>query len=195
MSAAPRDTLGFSLVELLTLLAIIAIVSLMAIPGLGEITKQNRLTAAINAFSSAHRIARSEAVARGRAVSVCIRRTDAEGAAACSAEDDWSAGWVAFVNDDDDDPATIDADETVLHVAYPLVPGMSLTSADGDVRHVTYRPTGDIGAGVDFVLCDGGALTRARLLQIMTNGRIAVAPRGANGVPMRDDEEIRSCDP
>lgn len=195
MPAPRRDTLGFSLIELLTLLAIITIVALMAIPGFSEIAKQNKLTAAINEFSSVHRIARSEAVVRGRPISVCVRHTDTEGAPACSATGDWHAGWVAFVNEDDDDPAMIDPDETVLHVSYPLTPGMTLTGADGVARHVTYRPTGDIATGVAFVLCDNGQLTRSRLLEIVTNGRITVAPRSASGVPVRGNEEIDSCDP
>ncbi len=63
--------LAFTLIELMIVLAIVAIVALVALPNYGPMMQSGRETAASNELLGAMLIARSEAVTRRTAVTVC----------------------------------------------------------------------------------------------------------------------------
>ncbi|MFE1573474.1 GspH/FimT family pseudopilin [Comamonas odontotermitis] len=100
---------GFTLVELLTVIAIVAIAAAIASPSMASFIRGNRVTAEINALSSAIRNAKTEAIKRGGNVQVCA----SSNGDTCTGSFDWSKGWLVF--DDKDKSKSLDSGETVLY--------------------------------------------------------------------------------
>ena len=63
--------LGFTLIELMVVLAIVAIIALVALPNYGPMMQSSRETSTSNEILGALRIARSEAVSRRMSVTIC----------------------------------------------------------------------------------------------------------------------------
>ncbi|NND92308.1 MAG: prepilin-type N-terminal cleavage/methylation domain-containing protein [Granulosicoccus sp.] len=184
---------GFTLIELMVLLAVVSILMLIGVPGMESLYTRNELSAAINTYSADHRLARSEAVSRGRQVTLCARNaTDV----ACSTETDWEDGWIVFVNIDRDSPPVIDAGEPVLKVIQPLHAKFSLRSSGDTATHFTYLPTGDARYPGSIILCKHGKTSQSRLLEVSVIGRVNIAELSANDISMTaDGNEIESCNP
>jgi len=67
----PKRNQGFSLVELLIVVAVISIVIGFAVPNMRQIMLNNSAKAAINSLLGGLQMARNEAVARGKAITFC----------------------------------------------------------------------------------------------------------------------------
>ena len=109
---------GFTLIEMLVILAIIAIVVTLSAP-LSNIYLRNRAVTQVQEFVSTLNVARSEAVSRGITVTLCIpeRPVDDEGnpeldpdsgnpilrCAGPNATVDWSDGWIVFTDNNPND--------------------------------------------------------------------------------------------
>ena len=98
---------GFSLVELLVVLAIAGILAAAATPAFTSIINTNRLASASNELTATLQNARMEASRRGKRVVVC----PSNDGAVCSAGSRWK-GWVAW--EDTDGDAAIDVGEPIL---------------------------------------------------------------------------------
>ncbi|WP_444920977.1 GspH/FimT family pseudopilin [Microbulbifer sp. CnH-101-G] len=99
---------GFTLVELMVTLMVMAILVSIAMPSFTNSINNNRSIALSEEFIGALSYARSEAVKRGAAVSICAS-TDG---ASCTAADTWSQGWIVFVDvavDDNTIPPNVGA--------------------------------------------------------------------------------------
>ncbi|HEU4777874.1 MAG TPA: GspH/FimT family pseudopilin [Telluria sp.] len=80
---------AFSLVEALVVLGLVAILAGVAAPGLQPLLQALRLRTAVNDLCSAIDLTRSQAIARGRIVSLAPLEP---------AGVDWRRGWVVFVD-------------------------------------------------------------------------------------------------
>jgi type IV fimbrial biogenesis protein FimT len=88
---------GFTLIELMVVVAMVAILMAVAVPSFRDATERNRVSAQINTFVSDLQLARSEAIKRGLAVSLCA----SSDGGSCLTSNTWNTGWIMFV-----DPAT-----------------------------------------------------------------------------------------
>jgi len=86
------DPRGFTLVEVLVVLAIAAVTLGLAVPALGEAVVRHRLRAATGAFLDTLDRARARAVWRNREVTVCA----SEDGRHCLPTSDWSRGWATM---------------------------------------------------------------------------------------------------
>ena len=96
---------GFTLVEMLVVMAISAILIAAAVPSFQAITASSRASSASGMLISSLEFARSEAIRRNQAVTVC-RTTNAnaaENVLSCSETagagfdgNDWGSGWIVF---------------------------------------------------------------------------------------------------
>ncbi len=69
----PRDSRGFTLVELMVLMTILGILVALSMPGMRTLIDNNRLSSFVNELVGAAHFARSEAVFRNKDVTLCIR--------------------------------------------------------------------------------------------------------------------------
>jgi type IV fimbrial biogenesis protein FimT len=168
---------GFGLIELMIVVAIVVILTMIALPSYQHLIQLNRVATDTNNLLSAFNLARNEAVARGRPVTVCasVNGTSCDGPTTAS----WSGGWIVFT--DYDPPAVIDAAEgdTVLRVFGPVATRNTLTSSGVNVGYVTFGRTGAATfpvAGIQqtFILMQTPCVTDlVRNVMVTTLGRSA----------------------
>lgn len=130
---------GFSLMELIVVVAVLAIVAAFALPGFAEVVRSNRLASASNELLTSISYARSEAIRNTRGAAICAS-TDG---ATCSEDGDWSEGWIIWA--DLNANGSIDADtETVLRFNQ----GNPRIEVDGQAGTVRFDPRGRLHASI-----------------------------------------------
>ncbi len=91
---------GFTLMELMIVLALAAVILAIGAPNFREFRQNNRLTAATNDFLASVQLARTEAVKRQTTVSICPSDDPAAPTAGCVAGE--FTRWIVFEDADDD---------------------------------------------------------------------------------------------
>ena len=130
-----RHQKGLTAIELLVTLAILAILIGIAAPSMARFIAQWRVSNAINAFTGSLRIARTEAIARGRPVVLC--RVNSSTSTTCQASagsNGFASGWIVFVNNDRNTGSTFSAsngDELLVR-----------QDAPGGISDITFTGTG-----------------------------------------------------
>jgi len=167
---------GLTLVELLVVLSITGILVAMAVPSFSSFMARRAVTAAMSDLASDFRAARSEAMRRGRPVTIC-RSTDST---SCAASGGWNTGWIIFLDSDAD--ATVDGGEDILRVQSAPT-GVSAIAGFGGAEPlggVTYQTTGWARAAAQaFVLTPSlGASAGTRLFCVSTQGRPSAREQG-----------------
>lgn len=176
-----RQAAGFTLMELLIVIALAALILAIGAPNFSEFRRNNRLTGAANDLLGSIQLARTEAIKRQRPVSVCASLDPASATPACAASG--FTGWIVF--EDLDGNCARDDDDTLIRAGGPLDPSLR-SAADGNC--ITFADTGfmlDHAPGVGaarLLFCDergtalqaGTALTAARGIELSRTGRAQV---------------------
>jgi len=135
---------GFTLIELMVTLAVAAILLTVGVPAFQEMLRNNRAATHANEFLTALNFTRSEAIKRGRNISLCPSSNQT----ACGGAN-WAVGWIAFVDADND--GVVDAGEELLRAWGALSGNPSFTGP----TILVYRPAGELAAGtaqLDYAL-------------------------------------------
>lgn len=175
---------GFTLVELLVVLAIMAILLMLAAPNLARMMKSNSMANSVNSFSSDLRFARSEAIRLGGGVVMC--RSDAPEAASPSCgtgagpgAKGWVSGWIVF--HDLNTNGAIDANEPILRVQAAIA-SMDAIADGGTSPKFRFAPTGRLlDAGAARQMTFGGSQYTADLQRVVCvsfGGRARIAGDG-----------------
>lgn len=101
---------GFTLTELMVVVAIVAILLSVGLPSYRYITNSYRMSSEINSLLGDLMYARAEAIRQGQPVAICVS-TDG---LTCTGNTLWASGWIVFP-----DPAgagSADVPASVLHV-------------------------------------------------------------------------------
>ncbi|MCD2511426.1 GspH/FimT family pseudopilin [Comamonas endophytica] len=101
---------GLTLIEILVVVAIVAIVSALAAPDLSALIKSNRVAGKINALNADISFAKTEAIKRGVAVTLCASADQLT----CSPSSDLAQGWIVFA--DPDENQAIGIGEAIIKV-------------------------------------------------------------------------------
>ena len=163
----PKDTqAGFTLIELMVVLAMVAIIAALAMPSWNAMIVNNRIRAAVNDWTQSLYFARSEAIRQNVAVTLCASN-DGE---LCTASG-FETGWIVMTL-----PA--DVDGTVLQDTLP-VRRATLTPSSNAARAITFLPNGlPIGnfAGARITVRDDPAVdvSLSKYICIARTGRTRV---------------------
>lgn len=159
--ASRKPARGITMLEVMVAVAILSIITGLAIPSLRSTVQNSRAAAHSNAFIAALNFARSEAVKRRAAVTIC---TSSNGtscrAAGTSDANNWHKGWIVTANG------------TVLRVDAGMDTAFSLT---GNTNQVTFASTGSSTALRNFTLTAAGCVNNNnRLISLSVTGRVSV---------------------
>lgn len=168
---------GFTLIEAMVVVSILALTLAVGLPNFSAFVNDNRISGNANEFIGAMTLARSEAVARGRLVTICRSENPNASSPSCAAGANWNTGWVVFVeNASGSGVGTFDEGETIIarQAAMP-----KNTNASGNLSALTFNamgaPTGGaVSAAFNFNY-DG---LRPREVCINRNGRVKVVQGG-----------------
>lgn len=125
---------GFTLFELLVTLSIMAILMTLSVPGFRSLVEANKLDKVRDDLFADMVLARSEALARNKPVTVCATLNPAATDPECSNSDSWTTGWIVFIDTDQD--AVVDPEVDADSNAIPE------TTADEYIRIYRGRDTG-----------------------------------------------------
>lgn len=183
---------GFTLIELMVVVAIIAILAALAAPSFVGLIANSTVARAVNSFIGDHRYARGEAMRRGKSVTICRTPDPTAAAPVCATGDGvgvgaWMQGWVVFV-DDNGNGQFNSATDKVLRTQEPLTGisdfyavGSNTISAVNASQSITYDGTGRaIGQGRRWLVHAAGTLSNddryTRTLCLNFVGRMRVLP-------------------
>ena len=172
---ALKNPRGFTLLELIAVLAIVAILVTLAAPSLAGLLQSNNRSSTLNIFLADMGYARSEAIRRGGGVVLCRSDFPESINPSCSSTSaqtgvGWASGWIVF--HDLDANGLKDTVEPLLRVQAPMTSmdaiseggsgGLSLFRFSGtgrlfDAQSITTLTFGGAAYGVDArrVVCIG----------------------------------------
>lgn len=160
---------GFSLIELMVVMAILVVLLGIGVPAFEKTVKDNRLVTELYALRATLATARSEALSRRMPVFVC-HSTDGTNCAAGT--DSWAEGYLAFADADADN--TPDPNEIFITRQVDATDDMTIRFLDtGGTAQATTRfsARGDsLNFNGTFILCDDRGATEARALNLVPGG-------------------------
>lgn len=165
---------GFTLLELIIIIAILAVTMAIAAPNLGTMIANNRISSDASDFVSALQLAKAEAVARVNPVIICKKNTDSTG---CVNSGSWNQGWIVFSDDNGNGGVDAGANEDVLLIHDALGAQITFGGTTGVANSITYRPSGTTSLTTTgtLIMCDDrGFDTSARGIIVTITGRGSV---------------------
>ncbi|NTV85960.1 MAG: prepilin-type N-terminal cleavage/methylation domain-containing protein [Burkholderiaceae bacterium] len=130
---------GFTLVELLVVLAVGSILLAIAVPGYAFLVNGSRLTTVTNDLVAALHFTRSEAIKRGMRVTLCKTGSAMAAAPSCDDTASWEQGWLVFV--DGGTRGTIDSGDALLWTQGSASSAVTITTSNYG-SYVSYLPSG-----------------------------------------------------
>ena len=197
----PKQVSGFTLLELMVVVAIAGIMMALSVPTFKDMIRNTRLTTYANELVTSLNIARSEAIKRGQYV--VVRKTGAN----------WENGWQVFVDvdrpkgdtskenvfNDDGDNTLCEINEDCLLKSYSSLPFPYTLVGNGYTNFISYTPDGlgNLAVGGNFVLCAEATPKpyTFRLLIINSTGRVQMGrDKNGDGKPEKNNgDTITSC--
>lgn len=174
-----RGHSGFTIVELMIVVAILGVLMAIGLPAFNDLIKNNRRTTVVNEIISSLMSARAEAAKRGQAVTVCGNTTGG-GETSCTGGANWDYGFMIFL--DTDANGAIAATSDVIRkyrVDYSDI-RIRTDIVDGGTGHVTLRPFNQAGTAAAILICDKRGNAKSRRVCIGANGRANVSEAVCN---------------
>lgn len=180
---------GFTLIELIVVVAIFGIMASIAVPNYSSFIRRNQQSSAYNNLVGTISLARIEAVKRSKVITLCISSNQI----ICDPNNatDWSDGWIVFMDDNGD--GLVDAGtDIVLKAEAPNHSGITIVS-DEYGSLISIAPRGRLRNQGSFVICDAtGQRENGMALNLWVTGlgRIADDTDNDNIVNKIDNDNI-----
>lgn len=170
--AKARRVRGFTLLELMAVLAIVGILTGVAFPSMRTLVRSVQLSTASNDLLAGILMARSEAIKRNARVAIC---KSADGVL-CAASGGWHQGWMVF--HDANNNGARESGEAIVHRQQALHSDLRVTGNLTVARYVSYAPngttmhtSGSFQAGTITVCNQSTEAGAARQIILNSNGR------------------------
>jgi type IV fimbrial biogenesis protein FimT len=186
MALRKRHATGYTLIELMAVLAIASALLVVAIPMFRTQVQNSRMSAAATDLLSTFMSAKSEAVGRNNFVTVCIsnKAPDPDDLACADISNvKWEDGWLSFVDVNAD--RVLNNDEDILQVHPPLSDGTTARATGTLANSITYRPNGltNLNGTQSLVICDArGFDESSRILTVSILGKVSILKVEESGV-------------
>ncbi len=139
---------GFTLIELMIVLAISGILMSVVLPAYRGVIDNNRIMTQANLLITSLNLARTEAIKRNGPVTVC-KSTD--GSSCSFSADGWEEGWMLFSDADRD--GNVDVGDFVVH-SQGEIDGLTIKPSDGNfVNSILYIADGSTTNSDTFKVC------------------------------------------
>jgi type IV fimbrial biogenesis protein FimT len=170
---------GFTLIEVMIVVAIIAILAKLAAPSLKQMIQSSSMRSAVNTFLTDMRFARSEAIRRGGRVFLCRSAAPEAAPPTCGGGSaGWESGWVIYHDLDND--GAIDSNE-VIRVQGPITTVNTITES-GTPTTFQFTATGRVTNGAISTLQFGSGPVfdnaAQRVVCVSVGGRARIAGDG-----------------
>ena len=153
---------GMTMIEILITVVILAILMAIAVPSFQNASLGSRLSASANDLLASVQLARSEAIKRNVAVTLCA---SADGAT-CAGGGGWEQGWITVI-----DPLGV---ATVLQHQQSLPDGYLVTQAGGTAQ-LDFQPIGIGATSAVFTVCrDDPEGSQERVATVTASGSASV---------------------
>ena len=167
MAGRRASTRGFTIIELMITLVVLAILVAVAVPNFRNASLGSRLSASANDLLASVQLARSEAIKRNVAVTLCA---SANGTT-CAGSGGWEQGWIIVVAG------------TVLQVQQAL-PNGYLVRQTGGTTQLNFQPIGIGATAATFTVCrDDPDGTQERVLTVSAAGSAYVTTTTTGSCP------------
>lgn len=155
---------GFTLMELMVVIAIVGVLAGLALPSFRGTIQRAESKAAGTAFYGALQRARSEAIARNTAVSICARDISNLAVPTCATGNTaWRDGWIIY---------TGPSPSTPIQVHEPIDGSLQLGTGASALQ---FFGNGSIAATTTFALCRGTPDADGRSVVVTRSGRVSLA--------------------
>jgi type IV fimbrial biogenesis protein FimT len=157
------------MIELLITVVVMAILMAIAIPSFRNASLGSQLAAAANNLLASVQLARSEAIKRNTAMTLCA---SADGAS-CAGSGGWEQGWIIII--DPADPASVLQRQQGL-------PDKYLVSQAGGTAPISFQPIGVGATAASFTVCrDDPDGSQERVVTVSATGsaRVTITNTGS----------------
>lgn len=176
-----RPQAGFTLIEMMMVLAIGAILLTVAVPSFVAMTKNNKLTSHVNTLVSHVHFARTEASKRGTRIILCRTANPAASSPTCGGTAyTWSKGWLVFALGDTtgrSTPYLYDSDKDTLLLLGEARAGVNIKTNGAVNNNLEFKADGSTaenGSGL-FAFCDDRGESYGRQIEVLPTGRAQIS--------------------
>ena len=168
---------GYSLIELLAVLATVSILMATALPDFNSLIANERTTTITNALAGALAYARSQAIIKNVNIITC----QSINSRTCNKSEKWDQGWIIFI--DKNRNKQRETEETLLRVYAAFDNGTTVTfdgSGAGIKYYIKYKPSGEAHPNGSFFICNPD-IGKGKALIMSHSGRLRLSNKRTNG--------------